>query len=87
MLFAVLIISSTSALLFFSHQRKNIFPERTKNDIAEMSELMESWNKNLGRYPADLKELIGTIPCDKVGIEMLGIENTNSQLWKMEKVF
>lgn len=61
-LFAVLIIGNISAFLFFSYQRKNVFPERTQSQIAEMSDFMKSWNKNIGRYPTDLKELIGNNP-------------------------
>lgn len=58
MLIVVLIIGSLSAILFFSYQRTSIFPERTKNEIAEMTERMEKWNEKFGTYTADLKDLI-----------------------------
>jgi general secretion pathway protein G len=58
----VLVVGSASAFLFFSYQRASIFPEKTKNEIAEMTERMEKWNERFGKYPADLKELIGNNP-------------------------
>ncbi len=56
---AILIIGSLSAFLFFSYQRKSIFPEKTKKEISEMSDRMENWNKKIGQYPTKLNELIG----------------------------
>jgi general secretion pathway protein G len=62
MFVAVLVIGSISAILFFTYQRKSVFPEKTKKEITEMSERMENWNENLGQYPTDLNELIGNSP-------------------------
>ena len=62
MVLSVLIIGSLSALLFFSYQRTSIFPEKTKKEITEMSDRMENWKKNLGKYPTELNELIGNSP-------------------------
>jgi hypothetical protein len=58
----VLVIVSISAILFFSYQRKSIFPEKTKKEISEMSDRMEHWNENSGKYPTELNELIGNSP-------------------------
>lgn len=62
MFIAVLVVGSISAILFFTYQRKSVFPEKTKKEITEMSERMENWNENLGKYPTDLNELIGNSP-------------------------
>jgi hypothetical protein len=62
MFISVLVIGSVSAILFFTYQRKSVFPEKTKKEISEMSNRMESWNKNLGKYPTELNELIGHSP-------------------------
>lgn len=62
MVISVLIITSISAFLFFSYQRKSIYPEKTKIEISEMSNRMENWKENLGKYPTELNELIGNSP-------------------------
>ena len=62
MLIAVLVIGSLSAILFFTYQRTSVFPEKTKKEISEMSERMENWNEKFGKYPTELKELIGNSP-------------------------
>ncbi len=62
MFISVLVIGSLSAILFFTYQRKSVFPKKTKNEISEMSDRMENWNKNLGKYPTELNELIGNSP-------------------------
>ena len=62
MVISVLIIGSISAFLFFGHQRKSIFPKNTEKEISEMSDRMENWKENLGKYPMDLNELIGNSP-------------------------
>ena len=62
MVISVLIILSISAFLFFSYQRTSIFPEKTEREISEMSDRMENWKENLGKYPTELNELIGNSP-------------------------
>lgn len=62
MFLSVLIIGSISAILFFTYQRKSVFPEKTKKEILEMSDRMENWKENLGKYPTELNELIGNSP-------------------------
>ena len=62
MVISVLIILSISAFLFFSYQRTSIFPEKTEREISEMSNRMENWKENLGKYPTELNELIGNSP-------------------------
>jgi len=62
MVIAVLVIGSLSAFLFFSYQRKSIFPEKTEKEISEMTDRMENWNEKLGQYPTELNELIGNSP-------------------------
>jgi len=62
MFISVLVIGSLSAILFFTYQIKSVFPEKTQKEISEMSERMENWNKNLGKYPTELNELIGNSP-------------------------
>jgi hypothetical protein len=62
MFISILVIGSISAILFFTYQRKSVFPEKTIKEIAEMSDRMENWNKNLGKYPTELNELIGNSP-------------------------
>lgn len=62
MVLSVLIIGSLGAFLFFSYQRTSIFPEKTKREITEMSDRIEKWNEKFGKYPTDLKELIGNSP-------------------------
>lgn len=62
MVLIVLVVGSISAFLFFSYQRTSIFPEKTKKEIAEMTERMEKWNEKFGTYPTELKELIGNSP-------------------------
>ena len=62
MFISVLVIGSLSAILFFTYQRKSVFPKKTKNEISEMSDRIENWNKNLGKYPTELNELIGNSP-------------------------
>ncbi|WP_334056741.1 type II secretion system protein GspG [Polaribacter sp. P097] len=62
MFISVLVIGSLSAILLFTYQRKSVFPEKTKKEISEMSDRMENWNKNLGKYPTELNELIGNSP-------------------------
>ena len=58
----VFVIAILSSFLFFNYQSKFIFPKKTKKEIEEMSDRMENWNENLGRYPIDLNELIGDNP-------------------------
>ncbi|RCW89736.1 type II secretion system protein GspG [Winogradskyella arenosi] len=65
MFIAVFIIGSFSAVLFFTYQRTSVFPKKTEKEISEMSERMENWNKNLGKYPTELNELIGNSPLRK----------------------
>ena len=62
MVIAVLVIGCLSAFLFFSYQRKSVFPEKTKSELSEMRDRMENWNENLGKYPSELNELIGNSP-------------------------
>ena len=62
MFLSVIVIGSISAILFFTYQRKSIFPEKTKKEILEMSDRMENWKENLGKYPTELNELIGNSP-------------------------
>mgnify|MGYP001096909175 FL=1 len=62
MFISILVIGSISAILFFTYQRKSVFPEKTKKEIGEMSDRMENWSKNLGKYPTELNELIGNSP-------------------------
>ena len=58
----IFVIGSISAILFFTYQRKSVFPEKTKKEISEMSDRMENWKENLGKYPTGLNELIGNSP-------------------------
>ncbi|MCG1037079.1 type II secretion system protein GspG [Polaribacter sp. DS7-9] len=62
MVITVLVVGSISAFLFFSYQRTSIFPEKTKNEIVEITERMEKWNEKFGKYPNELNELIGNNP-------------------------
>lgn len=62
MFLSVIVIGSISAILFFTYQRKSVFPEKTKKEILEMSDRMENWKENLGKYPTELNELIGNRP-------------------------
>jgi len=62
MVISVLIIGSISTFLVFGYQRKSIFPEKTKKEISEMSDKMESWYEKFGKYPTELNELIGNSP-------------------------
>lgn len=62
MVISVLVIGSLSAILFFTYQRKSVFPEKTKKEISEMSNRMDNWKENLGKYPTELNELIGNSP-------------------------
>jgi general secretion pathway protein G len=62
MVIIFLIVGSISAILFFGYQRTSIYPDKTKKEIAEISERMENWNKKLGKYPTKLNELIGNNP-------------------------
>lgn len=62
MVISVLVIGSLSAILFFTHQRISVFPEKTKQEISEMSNRMVNWKENLGKYPTELNELIGNNP-------------------------
>lgn len=57
-----LIIGSLSAFLFFSYQRSSVFPEKTKIELAEITEWIEKWNEKYGHYPTDLSEVIGNSP-------------------------
>ena len=65
---SILLIIGVSALviailfLFFNPITASIYHERTQKELAEMNERMEHWNEKLGRYPADLNELIGNDP-------------------------
>lgn len=62
MLFAVLVIGSLSAIIFFTYQRRSAFTVKTKKEISEMSERMENWNEKFGKYPTELNKLIGNSP-------------------------
>ncbi|WP_027078034.1 type II secretion system protein GspG [Maribacter antarcticus] len=62
MVISLLVVISISSFLFFGYQRKSIYPDETKKEIAEMSDRMENWKEKLGKYPADLNELIGNSP-------------------------
>jgi len=62
MVISVLVIGSLSAILFFTYQSKSVFPEKTKQEISEMSDRMDNWKENLGKYPTELNELIGNSP-------------------------
>ena len=62
MFLGVLVIGVLSAFLFFSYQRTYIFQKKTEKDLSEMSNRMKNWNKNIGKYPTELNELIGNSP-------------------------
>ncbi len=62
MAIVILAIISLSSFLFFSYQRKSIYPDKTKKEIAKMSDRMKNWNEKFGKYPMDLNELIGNNP-------------------------
>ena len=62
MVILFLVIGSISAFIFFGYQRTSIYPDKTKKEIAEMSDRMENWNENHGKYPTELNELIGNSP-------------------------
>ncbi len=62
MVISLLVIVSISSFLFFGYQRKSIYPDKTKKEIAEMSDRMKNWNQKFGKYPANLNELIGNNP-------------------------
>ena len=62
MVISVLVVGSLSAILFFTYQRNSMFPEKTKQEISEMSKRMDNWKENLGKYPTELNELIGNSP-------------------------
>ena len=62
MVISVLVIGSLSAILFFTYQRKSVFPKKTKQEISEMSDRIDNWKENLGKYPTELNELIGNNP-------------------------
>ncbi|MCQ0113047.1 type II secretion system protein GspG [Zhouia amylolytica] len=61
-LIAVLLIGSLGAFLFFSYQRASIFPKKTKQEMAKMSNRLEKWHEEFGKYPTHLNELIGNSP-------------------------
>lgn len=61
MLITVLVIGCLSAIIFFTYERTT-FPEKTKNEISEMSLRMNEWNDKFGKYPKDMNELIGNSP-------------------------
>ncbi|HLT53137.1 MAG TPA: type II secretion system protein GspG [Flavobacteriaceae bacterium] len=62
MVLSVLIICSLSAFLFFTYQRTSIFPEKTKEEIADIRDRIMKWHERFGKYPTDLNELIGNSP-------------------------
>ncbi|MDO6492886.1 MULTISPECIES: type II secretion system protein GspG [unclassified Cellulophaga] len=62
MVISALVIGNLSAILFFTYQGKFVFPEKTKQEISEMSARMDNWKENLGKYPTELNELIGNSP-------------------------
>lgn len=62
LLISCLIIGSITAFLFFSYQRTSVFPEKTRQEIMEISDRMEKWKEKFGKYPTDLNELIGNRP-------------------------
>ena len=58
----ILVITCISSFLFFTYQSRSIYPEKTKNEIFEMSDRMENWYEKFAKYPVDLNELIGNNP-------------------------
>ncbi|MCB4806830.1 type II secretion system protein GspG [Tamlana sp. 62-3] len=56
----VLVVASSQ--LFFTYQRKFVFPKKTKKEIAEMSARAESYKSHFGKYPATINELIANSP-------------------------
>jgi len=62
---AILVISTISAILFFSYQRSSIFPKKTKIELKEMTEWIEKWHEKNGHYPTDLNQVIGNSPMKK----------------------
>ena len=75
---AVFIIGIITAAIFVQYQQISIFPKKTKKEIAEICDRMESWNENLGKYPTELKELIGNNPLR---------QNWNKDSWNREYKF
>lgn len=64
-LFIVFIIIFFAAFFYFNYQRTSVFPDKTKNEILEMSNRAEKWREKYGKYPTDLNELIGNSPVRK----------------------
>ncbi len=62
MVISLFVVGSISMFLFFGYQRTSVYPNKTKKEIAEMTERMKSWNEKFGKYPTDLNELIGNSP-------------------------
>lgn len=57
-----LIIATISTFLFFSYQRRFVYPDKTQKEITEISYRMKNWYENLGHYPAALDVLVGNSP-------------------------
>ena len=83
MIIFVLIVGSISTFLFFNYQRKFIFTKNTKKEIFKMTNRMENWKENLGKYPTELKIVLQ----DKIGKRTLEIKNTNYDCRKWERIF
>jgi hypothetical protein len=58
----IAVITCISSFLFFTYQSRSIYPEKTKNEVFEMSDRMENWYEKFAKYPVDLNELIGNNP-------------------------
>jgi len=64
-LISVLVISVLSSFLFFNYQKTNIYPDKTRNEIIEISNALNKWKNHYGYYPTDLKDITKGKPLRK----------------------
>ena len=58
----VFILGNVFFFLFFKYQKTTIYPENTKKELIEISNIIKQWNEKFGNYPTNLNELIGINP-------------------------
>lgn len=62
LIISFLVIGSLSAVLFFSYYRTSIFPKKTKTELIEISNSLDSWKNEFGTFPSELNKIVNGRP-------------------------
>lgn len=64
-LLSVLIISVLSTVLFYNYNKTDVYPDKTRSEIIEISKALNKWKKHYGNYPTELNDITKGKPLRK----------------------